>query len=52
MEMWLKELTKVTQCPQRQDSVVDQLKDLYTIANRFGFYDVADYIRKYVEDYR
>jgi hypothetical protein len=27
---------------QRQDSVADQLRDLYTLANRRGMYDAAD----------
>jgi hypothetical protein len=43
--MWKKELEKVKRCPQRQDSMTDQLKDLWQIANKFGFYDAADHIR-------
>jgi hypothetical protein len=30
---------------QRQDALDDQLTDLATIADRFGFYDAADFIR-------
>ena len=47
-ENWKTELKKVDQenCPQRQDSLFDQMYDLYSIANKFGFYDAADYIRK------
>jgi hypothetical protein len=46
---WKEELKKVSQCPQRQDSLMEQLYDLRKIANRFGFYDAADYIRDVVE---
>lgn len=44
---WKEELSKVdhANCPQRQDSLTDQMIDLYQIANKFGFYDAADYIR-------
>jgi hypothetical protein len=31
--------------PQRQDSTIDQLRDLRAIANRLGMYDAADYLR-------
>jgi hypothetical protein len=30
---------------QRQDSVIDQLRDLAAIADREGMYDAADFIR-------
>lgn len=43
--MWEKQLKRVEQCAQRQDSLNEQLKDLVNIANKFGFYDAADYIR-------
>lgn len=43
---WKKQLRKIEQCPQRQDSVTDQMIDLRYIANKFGFYDAADYIKK------
>lgn len=46
MTNWRTELDKTEVCPQRQDSVTDQLKDLIVIANKFGLYDAADYIRK------
>lgn len=42
---WRTELDKINKCPQRQDSLNDQLRDLRIIANRFGFYDAADYLR-------
>jgi hypothetical protein len=31
--------------PQRQDSLIDQLYDLRSVANRLGMYDAADYLR-------
>jgi hypothetical protein len=47
---WYVELQKVPQLPQRQDSLNDQMNDLYHIANKFGFYDAADYIKNNFED--
>lgn len=44
--MWEKELKKIDKLPQRQDSLVEQMIDLYRISNKFGFYDAADYIRE------
>lgn len=43
---WEIELEKVNQCTQRQDSITDQMIDLHYIANKFGFYDAADYIKR------
>lgn len=34
------------QQPQRQDSVTDQLNDLFIVASRFGMYDAADWLWK------
>jgi len=52
ISMWKKELKKVEQCPQRQDSLVEQMYDLYAIANKFGLYDAADSIkRRFMEKY-
>ena len=45
LDAWKSELKKVKHCPQRQDALNDQLKDLILIANKFGFYDAADYIK-------
>lgn len=39
------ELAKLAQQPQRQDSALEQLKDLHAFANRLGLYDAADLIR-------
>jgi hypothetical protein len=44
--MWETELRKIEQCNQRQDSLKSQMVDLIEIANKFGFYDAADYIEK------
>lgn len=44
---WKKELGKIKQCPQRQDSLTDQLRDLAIIANKFGFYDAADMLKRF-----
>jgi hypothetical protein len=48
--MWkqvLKDMkNKYGKLPQRQDGTVDQLKDLIVIAERFGFYDAADYLKQ------
>jgi hypothetical protein len=50
MAYWLNELQKIERCDQRQDSTTGQLKDLILIAERFGFYDAADYIKNVVEN--
>lgn len=42
---WKNQIDKINQCKQRQDSLNDQMKDLYEVANKLGFYDAADYIR-------
>jgi len=52
MRNWKTELDKVEACPQRQDSLNDQLRDLRVIANRFGFYDAADFLRTTLEKYK
>lgn len=43
---WRVALSRVSQCPQRQDALRDQLMDMYCIAIRFGLYDAADYLRR------
>lgn len=47
-EILKNELAKIAQQPQRQDSTVDQLKDLHAFAVRLGLYDAADLIRTLV----
>lgn len=32
--------------PQRQDALLDQLRDLAEVANRLGMYDAADFLTK------
>lgn len=51
MATWKEELNKVEQCPQRQDSTMDQLKDLRWIANKFGFYDASDYLKMLIKEW-
>jgi hypothetical protein len=48
--IWYQELKKIQQCPQAQDSLQDQLLRLRIIANRFGLYDAADYLRDVVKE--
>jgi len=48
--LWRDEFAKVKQCQQRQDGTGDQLLDLVVIANRFGFYDAADYLKEVTKD--
>lgn len=44
------DLKNIHQRPQRQDSTIDQLMDLYHVANKFGLYDAADYVHNRVEE--
>lgn len=48
LSIWKEEVKKIHPCIQRQDSTIDQLKDLHAIANLLGFYDAADYIKERV----
>lgn len=45
MNHWKQEVSELQQCPQRQDSTSEQMKDLHFVAVKLGFYDAADYIR-------
>ena len=45
---WRTELGRIKFCEQRQDALNDQLHDLIIIANRFGFYDAADFIKNQI----
>ena len=40
------ELAKITQQPQRQDSELEQLRDLRGFANKLGLYDASDLIKR------
>ena len=42
-------LRQIPNCPQRQDSTNDQLRDLQCVANILGMYDAADVIRIILE---
>jgi hypothetical protein len=42
---------KIPKLPQRQDSVLDQLIDLHSVANRLGYYDAADFLKKFIPAY-
>jgi len=35
-------------CPQRQDSLDDQIKDLRVLATRFGLYDAGDWLAELI----
>ena len=39
-------LAQIPSLPQRQDGCVDQLRDLYQVANKLGMHDAADIIRE------
>lgn len=43
---FLDAINSLTQQPQRQDALTDQLQDLYTAAVRLGMYDAADFLRR------
>ena len=47
---WKEEIKKVENCIQRQDSLTDQLTDLIFIANKFGFFDAADYLKNIIKN--
>ena len=38
-------LSNVESMPQRQDSTRDQLLDIIVVAEKFGMYDAADYLK-------
>ena len=40
------ELAKIAQQPLRQDSELEQLRDLRAFANKLGLYDASDLIRR------
>jgi len=46
LKLWEIELQKVDQLPQTQEALTDQLVKLWIIANKFGLYDAADYIKR------
>lgn len=42
----------IPQQPQRQDSLVEQLRTLHIVANRIGCYDAADFLKHLCEGRR
>jgi hypothetical protein len=38
-------LSGLPQLHQRQDGLLDQIRDLIPVANRLGMYDAADWLR-------
>lgn len=44
LNSWKTEISKIQKCPQRQDSLQEQLIDLISIANELGFYDASKFI--------
>lgn len=42
----------VSQLPQRQDSLTDQLVDLRVAANKLGLYDAADLLKDILDGKR
>lgn len=46
LSTWKEEIKKINPCNQRQDSTLDQLRDLHYIANLLGFYDAADFLKE------
>lgn len=43
------DIQSIPALPQRQDSTLDQLVDLRSVANRLGMYDAADVIRNVID---
>jgi hypothetical protein len=46
---WMTEFKNMKHCPQRQDGMLEQLKDLHAFANKLGFYDAADFIKQHLK---
>lgn len=44
MTDFLDTIDSLTQQRQRQDALLDQLRDLIVVANRLGMYDAADFL--------
>lgn len=44
-EFWLKEFVKINQCPQREDSLENQLNDLSLVAEKLGMYYASHFIK-------
>lgn len=48
-DVWLRELIKINQCPQREDTLENQLDDLCLIADKFGLYYASNFIKNYIK---
>ena len=46
---WKEAIDAMEKMPQRQDSLNDQLRDLVHVANKLGFYDAADHLKRTVQ---
>lgn len=44
-ETWLREFIKINQCPQREDALEFQLKDLCLVAEKLGMYYASHFIK-------
>jgi hypothetical protein len=50
IKSWIVRLVAETeQQPQTQEPLDDQLRKLYFLANRYGLYDAADFVRSVLE---
>ena len=46
MSNWQNEVDNIKRCSQKQDSLNEQLQDLIVVAEKLGFYDASDYLKK------
>ncbi len=46
-DYWLREFIKINQCPQREDALENQIKDLCLVAEKFGMYYASHFIKNY-----
>ncbi|NHN26799.1 hypothetical protein FIA58_014025 [Flavobacterium jejuense] len=46
-DCWLKEIEKINQCPQRKDSLENQLKDLCLAGEKLGLVYASHFIKNY-----
>ena len=46
-DCWLREFIKINQCPQREDALENQLKDLCLVADRLGLVYASEFIKNY-----
>jgi len=46
-DYWLREFIKINQCPQREDSLENQLNDLCLVAEKLGLVHASRFIKNY-----